>query len=401
MGAGVGKDARVAWLVPSAGYSGRLLYWPSLWRGVGKYYRNCTIFCPDVSVDGHADLPVEHVGRLRIRLPARRRDEYTHWVNVINPIAIFQIYRFRPELIITVEFGILTLYGLLVARLLRNCRILLLVESGPNVFGRKVPVWRTRLRRLICAACHLALTNNRSGRDYLVNDLGMLTQHVRQGVWLASEPPAEPQSTSTKFACIDNEKERVNFLYVGQLIERKGLRYLLLALAQLTESERRRCRAWILGSGSLRTDLEGLTNELALGDVVRFLGQVSYEGLGANYRRADVFVFPTLRDYWGMVSFEALAYGLPLLISVHAGAAEEVVEEGRNGFRFDPRDTEEFARLLSWMINNGAARAAFGKRSREISNRFTIAAAVSNLVAAAADCLAQPRRGSVCGNMAK
>ena len=67
-----------------------------------------------------------------------------------------------------VEFGLLTLYGLWAARTLRNCRVLLLMEAEPNMLAGRAPAWRTWLRRRICHASDLALTNNLAGRRYLV-----------------------------------------------------------------------------------------------------------------------------------------------------------------------------------------------------------------------------------------
>jgi glycosyltransferase involved in cell wall biosynthesis len=218
---------------------------------------------------------------------------------------------------------------------------------------------------------------------------------VRVRPWLVSQPQDAQEGPSQNRSGFDEGECRgVRFVYVGKLVEGKGLRYLLLALARLTAADKQRTQVSFVGDGPDRSELESMADHLGIRSMVTFVGRVAYSSLPEHYRRADVFVFPTLGDYRALVSFEALSYGLPVLISEHDGAAEEVVDEGRNGFRFVPERTEEFAQRLSWMINNDAARASFGRRSKEMSKRFTVAEAVASLGAAVAECVAQPPRYS-------
>ena len=69
------------------------------------------------------------------------------------------------------------------------------------------------------------------------------------------------------------------------------------------------------------------------------------------YIGASVLIFPTLFDGFGMVVQEAFAYGLPVITTAHAGAAELIVE-GMNGFVIPPRDPEALAQIMSWCISH-------------------------------------------------
>jgi len=134
-------------------------------------------------------------------------------------------------------------------------------------------------------------------------------------------------------------------LYVGQLIERKGLIPFLAALVRWTKLHpSRRVSLTFAGNGPLRSELEShpATDNLRL----FFLGDVNYDALPSVYADADFFVFPTLADTWGVVVNEALASGLPVLGSLYGQAVSELVRDGSNGWTFRPDHTSEMAQAL-------------------------------------------------------
>ena len=99
-----------------------------------------------------------------------------------------------------------------------------------------------------------------------------------------------------------------------------------------------------------------------------------------------------MREQWGLVVNEAMAAGLPALVSNRCGCAPDLVEEGRNGFTFDPYDAEELARLMlrvSSMSEDG--RAAMGQASREIISRWTPETFATNLMKAVQIALNAPQ----------
>ena len=124
-------------------------------------------------------------------------------------------------------------------------------------------------------------------------------------------------------------------LCVGQWIPRKGLEPFLRAAAILCR-EGHRFTVLLVGSGPQEGRLRRAAAQFGLTDVV-FHPFVQQRDLPGIYASADVFVFPTLEDVWGLVVNEALAAGLPALCSVHAGCVEDLVP-GR--WRFDPLDIE-------------------------------------------------------------
>jgi len=81
-------------------------------------------------------------------------------------------------------------------------------------------------------------------------------------------------------------------------------------------------------------------------DGVLFAGSQDPEGLAIYYGLASCFILASTTEQWGLVVNEAMACGLPVLVSKIAGAADELVENGVNGYTFDPCDVKQIAGLM-------------------------------------------------------
>ena len=165
------------------------------------------------------------------------------------------------------------------------------------------------------------------------------------------------------------------FLYVGRLDPEKDLDVLLRAFEQVPGE------LVLVGSG---TD-EARLRSLASGRV-RFTGPVGRDELVPLYAEADVFVLPSRSEPWALVLNEAAAAGLPLVATEAVGAAQDLIEEGVNGFRVPVGDERALAEAMRRLAGDADLRAAAGARSCELSQLFTpdawadaVAALVQNL----------------------
>jgi len=107
--------------------------------------------------------------------------------------------------------------------------------------------------------------------------------------------------------------------------------------------------AWSLvvaGSGPLDGALKVQARTAGVGDRIRFPGFLQYQELPAYYGLAEAFVLPSSSDQWGLVVNEAMAAGLPVLVSSRCGCSADLVHEGENGFTFNPDDPAALARVL-------------------------------------------------------
>jgi glycosyltransferase involved in cell wall biosynthesis len=126
----------------------------------------------------------------------------------------------------------------------------------------------------------------------------------------------------------------------------------------------------IIGTGDQRQTLEAYIQQQGLTETIEWLGWVDYGSLGQYFQAADVFVFPSLEDIWGMVVLEAMAFGKPVLCSRWVGAAE-LITEGKNGAVFDPHQPQQLADRMQQFIDHPEAIATMGQSSKTLMQRHT------------------------------
>lgn len=205
----------------------------------------------------------------------------------------------------------------------------------------------------------LGMGADRIARGYDVVD----NEHFRKGAELAR---ADAEALRAKFKL----PERY-FLCSARFIEKKNLARLLEAFAQYRAGNP--AEPWdlvLMGDGPLRAELEAKRAALGLQSTAHFPGFKQYDDLPTFYGLASAFILPSTSEQWGLVVNEAMAAGLPVLVSNACGAAEELVVEGQNGFTFDPLDVRGLAELLTRMSAPSTDRAAMIRRSTEIVARW-------------------------------
>ncbi|MFI5130106.1 MAG: glycosyltransferase family 4 protein [Chitinophagales bacterium] len=152
-----------------------------------------------------------------------------------------------------------------------------------------------------------------------------------------------PVSTSGRTPILDlNECFRV--LYVGQLHFRKGLRYAIAAFKQLKHPKK---QFVIVGAKSGISGLE----KVRLPKEVVFTGTLKGEELNDQYRKASVFILPSLEEGLALVQLEALSFGVPVLITANTGGSD-IIENGVHGYIVPPADAPSLAEKLQEMADN-------------------------------------------------
>jgi glycosyltransferase involved in cell wall biosynthesis len=122
-------------------------------------------------------------------------------------------------------------------------------------------------------------------------------------------------------------------LFVGRLVPYKGPDVVIEALAGLVDLD---LHLDIVGDGPMRGELEAMVRRYSLQDRVRFAGAVEHRRTPPLYAAADVFCFPSIREFGGAVVLEAMAAGLPCIVADHGGIAEYV--SAGAGFRMPLTD---------------------------------------------------------------
>jgi 1,2-diacylglycerol 3-alpha-glucosyltransferase len=160
------------------------------------------------------------------------------------------------------------------------------------------------------------------------------------------------------------------FLASNRFVPRKNLSFLLevyaVYKAKMIEAKYIPWRLVLLGDGPEMTKLKQLTVHYGLTNHVDLPGFCQIDQLPSYYGLANAFVHPALQEQWGLVVNEAMASGLPVLVSERCGCAPELVRNGKNGFVFDPENVEQSARLMLDFSTGKYDLSAMGQASQEI-----------------------------------
>jgi len=167
--------------------------------------------------------------------------------------------------------------------------------------------------------------------------------------------------------------DRIVFASSAKLIARKRPFDLIDAIAVL-RSRGINAHALFIGDGEERTAIEQRAAGVGIADALSMAGFVNQRELPSWYAAADTLVLPSdSLETWGLVVNEAMAAGLPVVVSDAAGCSVDLVRDGENGFRYPCGDVGVLADRLASMVALGEdGRRRFGDRSREIVAGFGI-----------------------------
>ncbi len=152
-------------------------------------------------------------------------------------------------------------------------------------------------------------------------------------------------------------------LFVGRLVEKKGVDDLLHAFALFPAGIKAKSRLWIVGSGERESDLRRLASALGIAGETTFWGRIQNDQLPDYYAAADLFVGPSIvaesgdTEGQGVVFLEAFAARLCVL-ATRTGGIAEVIEDGRTGILVDPRDPPQLANAMVKILTDVEQRTA-------------------------------------------
>jgi len=158
-------------------------------------------------------------------------------------------------------------------------------------------------------------------------------------------------------------------LFVGRLIPRKGLAYLIEAAKHVVK-ERRETAFVVVGNGPLKNRLVSQAEKLGLAGNFIFLGDVNEKLLPALYNCADVFAFPSIQEGQGIALLEAQATAKPV-VAFDVGGVHEAVLNNETGYLVKP-GSRELADALLRLLSNFSLREKMGAKGREfVSNNYS------------------------------
>ncbi|CAN5555500.1 glycosyltransferase family 4 protein [soil metagenome] len=250
----------------------------------------------------------------------------------------------------------------------RDRPVVIMSESTAHDAARSFV--REAIKRHIVGLCDAALVGGKAQRDY-VEALGMPSDRVFFG-YDAVDNDFFARGAATARADAAGVRARFGlperyFLASCRFIAKKNLARLIEAFAAYRDKVGE--DAWdlvLIGDGELRAELEAQARVLGVDQAVRFMGFHQYDDLPAFYGLAGGFVHVSTVEQWGLVVNEAMAAGLPVIVSRTCGCADDLVDQGKNGWAVDPLDVAEITQRLIDLAAPTTDRAAMGAAGARI-----------------------------------
>lgn len=269
----------------------------------------------------------------------------------------------RPDVVITTGYNPGHLAAFLYARLAGVAHV---VQTDGSVESEKCLTWLHRsLRRLIVRRSQSAVAASKSGMDLLVS-YGAQAENVH----------ISPLAVDNASFAAGGAERNLDLLVVGRLVPIKNPGFAVEVAAAVSERLGRVVSLDFVGDGDLEEDVRKAAQDLTQVQLT-MSGFQHGSDLAVKYASARVFLFPTLWDPWGLVVNEALAAGIPAIISPHAGA-KELIEDGRSGY-VRPLDVGLWADLAAELISDGEKWDRFSLSAVGAVANYTFTAAADGL----------------------
>lgn len=198
--------------------------------------------------------------------------------------------------------------------------------------------------------------------------LGMASKAIFLGYDVIDNETFHPD----KIRLLPKLLNRPYFLSINRFVSKKNLAFLVLSYA--TYRQAAGIYAWDLvlcGDGLLRLQIEQQITELGLRDVVHLPGFLQQGELLPYFAHASCFIHASIQEQWGLVVNEAMAAGLPVLVSNHCGCFEDLVIEGVNGFGFDPKNSQQLTDLMLKVSSGNIDMEKIGQAALEHIQKFS------------------------------
>lgn len=231
-----------------------------------------------------------------------------------------------------------------------------------RAFSRLIPGYLETYRRADSVLCGSTFT-----REMLHHTVGISEERTRlffeNGI---------PEAFFHEKELATDPSGVVRLLFVGRLVAYKGADMLIEALGRLPENVRRQVNLTIVGDGPEREGLVRMVGELGLQGAVHWTGWVRQDETARHYQQADIFCFPSIREFGGAVVLEAMAHSLPCIVVDNGGIAEYVTAEC--GFRVAPTSRQDIvdacSRHIAFLVRHPEERRRLAANAHVRAREF-------------------------------
>ena len=229
---------------------------------------------------------------------------------------------------------------------------------------------KERLKHHVMKNADLYFSTGKSQDDYFLKYGAEIEQLRRFPFTTMHEYEILNQMLSKEYKEQIKEKlgldEKFVLLTIGQFIPRKGIIYLLQAIAGMKAD----IQVIIIG-GECKPEYEQLCEEINLQNVL-FKNFMDKQSLLEYYKAADLFVLPTLYDTWGLVNLEAMSMGVPVISTTTCVSAITLIEDEKNGYVVPPANANAFKEKIEILYNDEEKRLRMGECALQRMQHYSI-----------------------------
>lgn len=315
----------------------------------------------------------------RINIGHTKSDMANTSLSIPFPKGLYKyISEIKPEVIISEGFFQFTPWAVLYS-FIHKIPLIIAYERTAHT-ERNCPFYRRLYRKIINLFVSGYVVNGVLSKEYLIS-LGAKPDRIYTGAMCADSfhlaQSVRNFSASEKASLkqtLNVDQRGYLYIYVGRIIELKGVIYLLKAWEKHI-LKHNYDKLLIIGDGILQHDYK---HQFSSCNSIVFTGSIDYADIYKYYAIADVFVIPTLEDNWSLVVPEAMACGLPIACSIYNGCYPELVHDGINGTLFDPLKEETILTALDYF--HSVDLKTFGAASARIEADFNPKKTADNIV---------------------
>jgi glycosyltransferase involved in cell wall biosynthesis len=177
---------------------------------------------------------------------------------------------------------------------------------------------------------------------------------------------------------VEKHSDRIEAVFVGQLVRRKGLDLLIEAMHPLF-NKYPNLFLTLIGGGEMQPELEKQIAAYGITERVLFAGTLNSSAIQARMAVADVVVLPSRWDGWGLVVNEAFSVGVPVILSDHCGASE-IVRDGINGYVFRSEDVADLRRQFQQFLTDKDKWPELHTTSAAVGEKLSTESAAAYLI---------------------
>jgi 1,2-diacylglycerol 3-alpha-glucosyltransferase len=275
------------------------------------------------------------------------------------------VSKIRPDVVIIPGYARPAMLVTLLWCIWHGKTAILLSETTENDEPRSW--WKEKIKKLIIARYKAALVGGQPQKRYLIK-LGMPSDAIFLGYDVVGNDVFHPNQIKSLSCPLDKQF----FLAINRFVTKKNLPFLLSAYAMYLQKAGN--DAWDLvlcGDGELRLQIEQLMNQLQIQNSVHLPGFLQQDQLLPYFAHAQCFIHTSIQEQWGLVINEAMAAGLPVLVSNRCGCYEDLIIEGVNGFGFDPENTQQLTDFMLKMSSGEIDLESMGNAALEHIQQFS------------------------------